>query len=614
MTLPPLRSRNRPRPLVAAAARIGDTEETAFDLRQKMDWQTRALEYLNLIPELDYSSRFYARMLKQLRIFPAELDEQNKAVEVTTGPPVDLLNRIQDPSGGRSQILGSYGRLMFSTGEGVLFGRELNTEKEKWSFVWVDELEIETIGSGEATKLKSVTWKPTTQSEGKKYTAEQASIYRLWTPHPRRTGEPTSPMRAAVEGKICEELIILTASVLSTATSRMVKGMLLLPSDLSFAPEDTTGDEDPENNIWLSRLIDSAQAQVENPGSAAAAMPTIIEGAYDYLDQIRMVQVHDPQNDYMEQSLRKEAIERLARGFDFPPEVLLGLSEANHWAARQILDDMWRSHGAPIAEQFCDDLNDVYLRPALKDADFPDWQKIVIGYDESQVVVKPDRAEDAHRAYQAGVLSEKAYRSALNFSDDDAPSEKEKERYVFLKTRGLQIGQQPRPSQARPDVEQGPPPPGPEGDSGRRTRAVASANGHAHLAEELGAAQFAVQRCRELAGIRLKQRDLSNELRKICGDCLDNAKGQPDHMIPVFIGPEVVEKLGTADPLSLVKGGASSFIPYLMGRGYSRSQAEALTEMVEVYAARTIFEPKLPALPGGFASQLERARTKELAE
>lgn len=610
MALPPIRSRVRPRPLVAAAARIGDDDDSAFGIRQKLDWQNRALEYLNLIPELNYASRFYARMLGQLRIFPASRDEQGKPTEIKEGIPVELLNRIQDPSGGRSQILRSYGRLMFSTGEGVLFGRDLNTDREKWSFVWNDELEIELVGD----RLKSVTWKPTAQSEGRKYTGEQAQIYRFWTSHPRRTGEADSPMRAAVEGQICEELIVLTASVRSTAVARIVKGLLLIPTDLSFAPEDTGGDEDSENNIWLSRLIEGAQAQIENPGSAGAAQPTIIEGAYDYLDQIRMVQLHDPQSDYMEQSLRKEAIERLARGFDFPPEVLLGLSEANHWAARQILDDMWRSHGAPIAEQFCDDLNEVYLRPALAKEGFAEWKNIVIDYDPSQVVVKPDRSDDVLAAFREGEVSGEGLRQMLNIPEEFAPDEEERDRYLLIKLRGNIPGLPPPDrDQSRPDVDEGPPAPGPEGDSGRRTRVTAAANGNGRVSEELGYARSALLRCRELAGIRLKQTEMSKTLRELCGDCADKAREQPNAMIPAFIGPDILAKLGTADPLALVKGGADGFRALLVEDGYTRPQAEALAEMLEVYALRTITEPRLPALPSGFAAQLEQARMRELA-
>lgn len=42
-----------------------------------MPWQDRALTYVDQIPELNYASRFYARMLRQLRLYPAILDEND---------------------------------------------------------------------------------------------------------------------------------------------------------------------------------------------------------------------------------------------------------------------------------------------------------------------------------------------------------------------------------------------------------------------------------------------------------------------------------------------------------------------------------------------------------
>jgi hypothetical protein len=42
--------------------------------------------------------------------------------------------------------------------------------------------------------------------------------------------------------------------------------------------------------------------------------------------------------------------------------------------------------------------------------------------------------------------------------------------------------------------------------------------------------------------------------------------------------------------------------------GYGYAQAAAISEMVESYAARTIFKSGHPTLPSGFAAQFERAR------
>jgi len=132
-----------------------------------MPWQQRALAQMDLVPELNYASRFYARMLKQLLIFPALLDEQGQIQKIESGPPVDLLDRIQDPGGGRSQILGNYGRLMFITGEGCLFGRDLGTDLERWSFLWKGELEIELDGA----EVQKITHTPDSAQTKKEFTS-----------------------------------------------------------------------------------------------------------------------------------------------------------------------------------------------------------------------------------------------------------------------------------------------------------------------------------------------------------------------------------------------------------------------------------------------------------
>ena len=67
---------------------------------------------------------------------------------IESGAPVDLLNQVQDPGGGRSQYLFDYGRLSFLTGEGVLFGYEEGT---KWKYLWKDE--VKQVGEGVFVRL-----------------------------------------------------------------------------------------------------------------------------------------------------------------------------------------------------------------------------------------------------------------------------------------------------------------------------------------------------------------------------------------------------------------------------------------------------------------------------
>lgn len=597
MALP---ARRPGRSLVASAYRVGGSDSD-YSRRQKLPWQQRALEVSKLVPELGFASRFYARMLKQLRIFPAELSDHDQKREIEAGMPVDFLNRIRDPGGGKSQLLWSYGRLMFITGEGLLFGRDLETERERWSFVWNGEIEVEPNSDG---TVKKITHK-LSGSTTREYGPNEAVVYRMWTPSPERSYDAESPMLAALE--IAEELIGLTKAVRATTLSRLTNGLLFLPTEIAPPAAEAGSDEDPYSDPWSEDFLNNIEKSIDQPETAAGRAPLISWVMGDHIDKIRFIQIHDPQTDYMERDLRKEAIDRLAYGMDMPPEALKGLGNTNHWASMQILADMWKSHGQPIAEQFCDELASAYLQPALRDAGYPNWQQVVVNYDAAQVTVKADRTDDANNAAKLGVVSREGYRMMTNIPEEWAPDQEDEDWWLEIQGRKIQSQQPAAPvlpstNGNNPAVD-GPPPPGPEGDSGRRTRVVTSS---AESYEAMGAAMMALARCRELAGIRLYQK------HRNCPDCFDKADGQPHALVAAIVGPAVVEKLGW-EPLRLVRGGTDTFRDMLVYWDYTPRQADAICEMIESFAARTLYDERLPQLPVGFATHLERAREADHA-
>ena len=410
-----------------------------------MPWQERALRVIDLIPELDYVSRFYARLLGQLRLYPAKREANGDLTEITTGLPVEVLGRIKDSGGGQSQILSDHGRLAFITGEGNLFGYDLNTDDEAWTYVWNEELTVERASDEE---IKKIIWSPSTSGKKREFTPEQAVVYKFWSRHPRRTGEATSPMRAIVEGDIAEELIALTKTVRSTAVSRATRGILVIPQEIAPPPIGDGDDEDPEMSPWITHIAEHLEAQIEQAGSAAAASPYLMEVPFEYAPGIRLVELHNPQHDYLEKALRTECVERIARGVDFPPEALTGIGTTNHWAALQILMDMWRSHGAPKAQEFCDSLTAAYYRRALQEAGYADWRNTVAAYDESKVTVKPDRSDDARAALTLGAVGHQGFRKMLNIPEEYAATPEEIELMAKIRGRNRE------PAQQQPDTAQ----------------------------------------------------------------------------------------------------------------------------------------------------------------
>jgi hypothetical protein len=589
VSLPSTRPRSRPRSLTASASRL-DIPETQFSRRLGLPWQRRALEYITLVPELNFASLFYAKMLRKVKLYPGLMDDNEKVTRIESGPPVEILSRIRDPGGGRAAIQASYGRLQFTTGEGILWGRYLDTPEEEWSFVWNDELQVI---YGADNKASEYQWRPSPRDQWTTFYADRqpkAVGYRMWTPSPAMSGEATSPMQGALQ--VAEELVLLTAAVRSTAVSRLLNGMLILPTELSPNPVAPEGDEDPMNNPFLQDLVTHIAAQIDNPGTAEAAAPFVTEGAYDYIDGIKWMALHDPQTDYMERELRKEAIQRLGYGLDMPPEVFSGIGASNHWAGQQVLNDQWTSHGYAVASQFATDLSKIYLRPALREEGYADWERVVIMVDGSAVTLPSDRTQDADQAFDRGAISREGYRRLKNIPEDMASSEADIDEWRAIKLRDpMLLG---TGDTAAPDPAMIPPAPGPEGDSGRRTRVVASAG-----SELIGAASLAVTRCRELAGLRAKQRE------KNCPECIRMANGAPNAHVAAVLGEVQMARL-KLDPLEAVRGGADSLRHFLVDAGMPAERVETLADLVEVFAARTLFDQRQVSLPEEIAEQFQR--------
>lgn len=599
------RTLGRPRrseSLTASGLKVTNSN-ASYGYRLALPWQNRALFYVDNIGELHYASQFYARMLEKLRIYPAFRDANDSITEITEGPPVEQLNRIQDPGGGRSSILSDYGKLMMITGEGYLLARGIGEgEPEKWSFVWREELRFDESGKVTHVLAPQLPVDVMDLDEGsyEPIPAGSAEAYRMWTPHPRFKAWPDSPMRAIL-GE-AEELLVLGKSVYATATSRLVRSMLLgVPQEIAPPPIEADGDEDPQNDPFLTDFTEHLELAIQDPSSAASLAPYVLYAAAEWIDKIKPIKLHDYESDYLERELRTETIRRMNRGLDLPPEVIEGMSDANHWAAWWISDDMWRSHGARKAEQFCDDLSDVFLRPALRDVGFDRWQDVVVAYDASAVVVNPDRSKDADQAWDRGAIGYKAYRNAKNFKDDDAQTEEEHNEWLAQKKVVLGPDGKPVPdtgSGGKAPVEDGTnpgddpgTPDGQPGDTSEGTNLPASA---AKRAAFSGAAELALLRCRELAGIRLKSRKDS------CPDCFESVNGAPSTMLAAKLGQHGMLQLGNPDPRSLVAGGADPFRQLLLSWGRSEQDAKTIADMIEMHAARTLLS-EVAKVPAGLA-------------
>jgi hypothetical protein len=125
----------------------------------------------------------------------------------------------------------------------------------------------------------------------------------------------------------------------------------------------------------------------------------------------------------------------------------------------------------------------------------------------------------------------------------------------------------------------------------------------------LGAAEFAVERARELAGSRVRRMTSERGPRdKRCADCQEALDGVANWEVCATLGQDQLQALGLAEP-DLVAGAGAAFASSLSRMGVDQDWAAELARLVEQHAARTLCNPDVPPLPAAFATLLARVDT-----
>lgn len=578
-----LLTRRPARGITGSAAPVN--REKAPDIqRLRQSWQDRALGYYDLVPEVWFASQFYARGLSKLRLYPA-IRQDDGEVDPADDPILDeLFNRVQDPSGGRKTMFGSYGRLMFLTGECVLLATAPEGE-EVWEIVSTREISINADGT--LTRVRADTgirellqpMSVTDTSLGR----DSCIAYRLWRRHPRKSSMADAPMRASLD--ICEELVLLTLGIRARIRSRLSgAGILAIDADVTL-PAAEEGDNSDED-AFIRTLGEHLMEPIGDEGSASAVVPYLMRiptAGRKIADLIQHIQVHNPNEEFPERGMREEAVKRLATGLDLPPELLLGLAGANHWTSWQIDEQSWELL-QPTVAQLCEDMAGAYLRPAAEEAGYDAWEQVTLGYDEAEIVNRPDRTKDAAQAHDRLVLSDEAYREAGGWKEEDAPSEEEWLARVGVKIRAPALipgAENAQPQQEGPQSDGRQPPQEPPSEPPPPAKPAA--------ALIVGAAEYAVERARELAGSRIRTRS------KACGPCQAAINGYPNSLVAAVLGPNATTA-NAGEETELVRGAGDSLTRLLVRRGVDPITARQIGALIEEHAAQTLYLAEPPPL------------------
>ena len=348
---------------------------------------------------------------------------------------------------GEGALLGSWALKSFVVGEAYVVAYvDEESGEEVWLCLASDEIVKDEQAKGASSKIlirragPAVSSSTGTPGLTDIHLPEDAVLLRIWRRHGRFGDLSDSNLHGCLTE--CEELRVLDASIKATGLSRIPAGIFAVSDDVEPRPTAAEPDEDddtenPVQDPLLVEIVKHMSTPIQDPGSASAAVPFILRlpsrtdagvNARDLAFMIDTGRTLDPEVVNRCQYLR----ERIGATLELPSERVTGsIGDANHWSAWLIDEETYRLYVAPTLQPLFDALTIKYLRPRLiaSGVDPEAASRFVLYGDPKDLTTRPNRVDNAVAGHAGLAISNEAFRTALGFGDDDAPTPEE----VFLR-------------------------------------------------------------------------------------------------------------------------------------------------------------------------------------
>lgn len=478
-------------------------------------WQADAWRLYDITGQLRFVANWIGNSVSRCDMYVAELNPDGTPGPAADNPEIAAL--ASGPLGtgdNRAEALRLLGIDLFVPGEAYIIVEAGGAEDG--SDVWwvVTSRQIKKTGD-KITVSKS----PIYGGGTLEYRDGVDLILRVWTPHPADTSEPDSPTRSAIPD--LREMEALRKREFAELDSRLSgAGLLALPDSLELPRGD---DDPPGTNGFFAYLMRAFARSLRDRSSAEAMVPIMITGPAEDIQKINHITFWSELSEQIS-TMRQGALRSLAQSLDIPPEILLGMGEANHWSAWAISDEAVQTQIKPVLSRIAAALTIGYLHPALEALGVENPTRYVYNFNTAPLTTRPNRIADAMKLHELSLLSDEATRDAGAWGEESAPGPDERIRrllerllmvspkdvlgdtalreylglpepgVVSLPIEGVLVrGEQPLPEAVeertppqRPDVGEEPPPQPAPASSGLAI-----------------AAQLAVRRALGLAGTRL---------------------------------------------------------------------------------------------------------------
>jgi len=348
------------RAITASAQRMSITNRTDAEIARRRSsanaaWQEEAWTYYDAIGEIKFAYNLLASVTSRVRLYVGVVVDQNAApVPVSEAFPAEDAedaggaSSADDADEARDTIKvdaelarraeGEFTRsLSRSSVPSILRSLTLNVsvpgecylvlEGGKWTARSTSEVKI-APGADKYQVQRSAF-----DSSGVRYLRDGSTVGRIWREHPRYSMDPDSAMLGMRAD--CEELLLLSRVIRSTARARLNAGILYIPDDISVVartnPDDGSAESELEGDPIEIELVHSMVEPVNSENSAASVVPMLLRGPGEMADKIKYITVDRKSDEYLV-ARADRVLERILQGLDVPKDIVTGLANVKYCA------------------------------------------------------------------------------------------------------------------------------------------------------------------------------------------------------------------------------------------------------------------------------------------
>lgn len=407
-------------------------------VRRSESWQAEAWRLYDTVGELRFVANWVANLMSRAT-FAVVHHHIGQDHEVTDGPIANVMADYFGTEEGQEEMLRLTGLNLTVAGECYHVYRSAD---KTWHVLAAGK--VRQTGKGKSATLKA----DFGDSEGPTPIKKGTDlVIRVWTPHPMEPARADSPVRSNLS--TLHEIERASQTVAATMKSRLAgAGVFMLPSEMTFPSPENAPEGASQADLFMMTLGEAMLTPIEDPSDPSAVVPIVVTAPSDAIQAVKHITFASDLAEEVRMT-RDNAVKRFALGMDVPPEVLMGMSDVNHWNAWLADESTVKVHIEPRLGVLAYSITSAYLRPALtpdviegctcwQDAKHegmpkPTADEYAAELDTSAIRVRPNRSREALELWDRGELSPVALRRETGFAKEDAPSRNELAEWLLKK-------------------------------------------------------------------------------------------------------------------------------------------------------------------------------------